>query len=140
MKAALGLVLGLALVGCSDGGEGSGDDALPKRGENTSDPTIVAATATCSDGEISIPGQPPATPNLAVRVAASDAAGQENLGNCIGETSTSSDQGSFGSGSAGTCYLEFSLACTVGKTYVVDLTVSNARGGVTTASVSVRAD
>lgn len=136
MKALLGLVLGLSLVGCgSDGGE----DSLPKRGEMAADPTIVAATASCNE-EISIPGQPPGTPNLQVRVTASDPAGQDNLGNCIGETGASSDQGSFGSGSAGSCFLEFSVACTVGKSYVVDLTVSNAKGGVTTASVSVVAD
>nr|MBA3453379.1 hypothetical protein [Deltaproteobacteria bacterium] len=107
--------------------------------ELTSDPTIVAATASCN-GEIVLPDQPPGTPHLSVRVAATDAQGQENLGNCIGETSASSDQGSFGSGSSGSCYLDFSVACTVGKTYVVDLTVSNETGGVTTASVTVRAD
>lgn len=55
------------------------------------------------------------TPNLSVRVTASDPAGQDNLGNCIGESGAS-------------------------KTYVVDLTVSNETGGVTTASVSVVAD
>ena len=119
---------------------GSGDDSLPKRGEMTNDPTIVAATASCVRDEISLPDQPPGTPNLLVRVAASDPAGQENLGACIGETASSTDQGSFGSGSAGSCYLDFEVACTVGKTYVVDLTVSNATGGVTTASVSVLAD
>jgi hypothetical protein len=139
MKAALGLVLGLALVGCSDGGEGSGEDSLPKRGENTTDPTIVAATANCeSDGD-GAPGIP-AVVNLAVRVTATDAAGQENLGNCVGATAASTDDGSFGSGSAGTCYLRFSIACTKQTPYVVDLTVSNATGGVTTASVTVRPD
>ena len=138
MKAALGLVLGLALVGCSDGGEGSGEDSLPKRGEKTTDPTIVAATATCTS-EDGAPGTPLVS-RLAVRVAATDAGGQENLGNCIGETSASTDQGTFGSGSAGTCYLEFATACTKLSPYVVDVTVSNSTGGVTTASVTVRPD
>jgi hypothetical protein len=140
MKALVGLVLGLALVGCGeDGGAGSGNDTLPKRGEMAADPTIVAATASCN-GEIVLPGQPPGTPNLSVRVTASDPAGQDNLGNCIGETGASSDQGSFGSGSAGSCFLDFTVACKVGTSYVVDLTVSNAMGGVTTASVSLLAD
>jgi hypothetical protein len=140
MKTLLGLVVGLSLVGCGgDDGVGSGGDSLPKRGEMASDPTIVAATASCSEG-IFIPDQPPRTPTLSVRVAASDPAGQENLGNCIGETASSTDQDDFGSGSAGSCSLSFSVACTVGQSYVVDLTVSNATGGVTTASVKVRPD
>lgn len=140
MKALLGLVVGLSLIGCGgDGGEGSGEDSLPKRGEKAADPTIVAATASCN-GEISLPDQPPGTMHLSVRVTASDPAGQDNLGNCIGESGTSSDDGSFGSGSSGSCFLSFTTPCTVGKAYVVDLTVSNAMGGVTTASVSVVAD
>lgn len=141
MKAALGLgfVLGLALVGCSDGGEGSGADSLPKRGELTSDPTIVAATASC-DSDDGGPGGTPLVKHLSVRVAATDAAGQENLGNCVGATAASTDDSSFGSGSSGTCYLSFSTVCTAQTAYVVDLTVSNARGGVTTASITVRPD
>lgn len=140
MKALLGLALGLSLVACGgDSGGGSGDDSLPKRGEMAADPTIVAATASCNE-EISIPGQPPGTPHLSVRVTASDPAGQENLGNCVGESGASSDQDSFGSGSSGSCFLSFTVPCTVGKSYVVDLTVSNAMGGVTTASVSLVAD
>ena len=143
MKAALGLVLGLALVGCSDGGEGSGEDSLPKRGDLTTDPTIVAATARCESddggGGGGGGGGVPAVTKLAVTVAATDTAGQNNLGNCIGVTTASTDDGG-GFSEGGSCYLRFSIPCTKQTPYVVDLTVSNATGGVTTASVTVRPD
>src|SRR5687768_15879219 len=96
------VVLGLALAACAsdDGGAGEGDDALPKRGELATDPTIVSAIATCScAGEYCSVGEPVNT-HVRVRVAASDPMGAGNLGNCAGTMADTSDQDSYGDSSS----------------------------------------
>ncbi len=136
-------ILVVALLGAcasdDNGGAGSGEDTLPKRGELATDPTIVSAVASCScSGEI-CDGTPGAeTSHVRVRVAASDPMGVGNLGNCAGTLSGITDQDSYGDGSAGSdCYLYFQTTCMAGQVHTVALTVSNDTGGVTTASVKV---
>ncbi|HEY5926365.1 MAG TPA: hypothetical protein VIV11_31985 [Kofleriaceae bacterium] len=133
------VVIALTLAACAsdDGGAGSGDDSLPKRGELSSDPTIVSAVANCScGGEICSGGE--TNTHIRVRVAATDPAGLPNLGNCSGTVNGASDQDSYGGGSAGSdCYLYFQTACTPSQAFTIGLTVSNDMGGVTTASVKL---
>jgi hypothetical protein len=132
----------LALVGgcASDdsGGAGDGDDTLPKRGELTTDPTIVSAVASCSCGGEICSGGDTTNAYVRVRVAASDPAGVENLGTCAGTLAGITDDDSYGGGSAGNdCYLYFKTTCAANGVHTVALTVANATGGVTTASVKV---
>lgn len=125
------MILGLALAACADDGgvEGNGGDSLPKRGEMVTDPTIVSATARCTTGEGVGSG-----PTVEVHVAASDPAGKDNLGTCAGTTGAISDQDTFGESG---CYVYLPQACVAGEVKVVGLTVSNDKGGVTTASVKL---
>lgn len=136
---ALVVALVCACASDEDGGAGSGDDTLPKRGELATDPTIVSAVASCGcGGEICTPDS--ANTHVRVRVAASDPMGVSNLGNCAGTLAGITDQDSYGDGSAGSdCYLYFQTptACAAGQVHTVALTVSNDMGGVTTASVKV---
>jgi hypothetical protein len=136
------LVVLAVLGGCAsddNGGAGGGDDTLPKRGEMTSDPTIVSAVATCScgaDGDCQVGS--PANAYVQIRVASSDPMGVANLGSCSGTLAGISDQDSYGDGSAGSdCYLYFKTTCTAGQAHTVGLTVANDTGGVTTASVKI---
>jgi hypothetical protein len=132
----LGLGLGGLLGACADdggsGGAGSGNDTLPKRGERTTDPTIVSATARCSCGGEVCTGSDPQNAYIHVSVAGSDPSG--HLGTCAGTLDAVMDQGSYDGGS---CGLYFKTACTVGKPVTVGLTVANETGGVTTASVKL---
>lgn len=129
-------VLGLAggLLACSSDGAGSGEDTLPKRGEMATDPTIVSAVARCSCGGLVCDVGSPQTSHISVRVNASDPMGS-NLMSCAGMIGAASDQGGF----AGDCRLEIMAPapCALGQTHTVDLTVANATGGVTTASVNL---
>lgn len=119
-----------------NGGAGSGEDTLPKRGELASDPTIVSAVASCSCGGEICDGTPGSeASNVRVRVAASDPMGVSNLGNCAGTLEGITDQDSYGDGSD--CNLYFQTPCMAGQVHTVALTVSNDTGGVTTASVKV---
>jgi hypothetical protein len=131
----ISMTLVMALVACG-GGTGSGDDMLPKRGEMASDPTIVSATAHCGP-EVSDGGSADLMNYITVRIDGSDPAGASNLGSCAATLDAASDQGSYGSGSSSACYAEMMHSCTVGMQAVIDLTVSNKTGGVTTASVSL---
>jgi hypothetical protein len=130
---------GLFLAACADDGgsmgPGDGDDTLPKRGELATDPTIVSATARCAPcgGEICT-GSDPANSHIRVRVDASDMGGSGNLGTCAGTLAALSDQDSYDGGS---CTLFFKTPCTAGSPVTVGLTVSNDKGGVTTASVKL---
>ena len=123
----------LMVAACSSSGS-SGSDMLPKRGERSTDPTIVSATAHCG-GEVGTPGQLPDPNTVTVKIAGSDPMGGANLGTCAGMIDSATDQGTFDS--SGNCYAEIRYACTAGMTKVFDLTVSNRTGGVTTASVSI---
>jgi hypothetical protein len=114
-----------------NGGGGSGDDSLPKRGELSTDPTIVSAAARCTTNGI--------TPDkfLVVDIRASDPMGETNLGSCAMNVGSATDQSGF---SESGCYLDLrSVACQVGSSYTVGITVSNSTGGVTTASVTLAA-
>ncbi len=129
----------VAACASDDGGGGDGEDTLPKRGEMASDPTIVSATARCAScgGEICT-GSDPANSHVRVRVDASDPMGAGNLGTCAGTLGTISDQGTYSDGGgAGSCTMWFKTACTPGGSVTVDLTVSNDKGGITTASVKL---
>jgi hypothetical protein len=140
MKTTLLVVgLGLVLAACADDGgsmgPGSGDDTLPKRGELATDPTIVSATARCSAcASEECFGSDPANSHIRVRVDASDMGGSANLGSCAGTMAALSDQDSY---EGGTCSLFFKTPCTAGSPVTVGLTVSNDKGGVTTASVKL---
>lgn len=130
--------LGLVLAACADdggGGAGDGNDTLPKKGEVATDPTIVSATARCAPcgGEI-CSGSDPANSHVRVRVDASDMGGASNLGTCAGTMAALSDQDTYDGGS---CNLFFKTPCTAGSPVTVGLTVSNDKGGVTTASVKL---
>jgi hypothetical protein len=127
-------VLLLAMAACTgpdDGGTaGDGDDALPKRGELATDPTIVSATIQCQEAS-----GPTVPQRLSMQVDASDPGGKTNLGSCALTVGTMSGQDDFYQGS---CYVSFDgMACVPGTTYTLGLVVSNATGGVTTASVNV---
>ena len=137
-KTLLVLGFGMVLAACADdgggNGAGSGNDSLPKRGEMAADPTIVSATARCScGGEVCSSGDP-ANAYVSVRVDASDMAGAANLGTCAGTMGAVSDQGSY---EGSTCSLYLHTPCTAGSAVTVGLTVSNEKGGVTTASVKL---
>jgi hypothetical protein len=129
------------LGGCTgddDGGGGGGGDTLPKRGERATDPTIVSAAASCAAcGGTICTGSDPANSHVRVRVDASDPMGAANLGTCAGTLAGIMDQGAHGDGGGSSCYLHFKLACMPGQVHTVALTVSNATGGVTTASVKL---
>jgi hypothetical protein len=117
------------VAGCSNGGGTDNSlDALPKRGERTTDPTIVSATAGCS-GELMFKG-------LVIQVDASDPA-PSNLGSCAAMFGTDMGQGQFVA--SGRCIVELGPDCTVGTDYVVDLTIGNKTGGVTVATVKLHA-
>lgn len=136
MKPFLVTFLVLAASACASdgvaGGGGDGDDTLPKRGEMASDPTIVSATADCH-----VANGPTSPAAVEVNVDASDPMGQANLGSCAAVIGDETDQGGFGEGDS--CYLYFqNMMCTAGETILVDLTVSNQTGGVTTASVRLK--
>jgi hypothetical protein len=127
------MVLAVSAAACTDGGSdnggsGSGNDVLPKRGESTTDPTIVSASARCGGGEFSFKG-------LVIVIAATDAGGTENLGSCAVNLGGTTQQGTF----EGSCYVEASPTCTANTDYTVGITVSNNTGGITTASVKLRA-
>lgn len=130
------VVIGLALSACASddggGGAGAGNDTLPKRGEVSTDPTIVSATAYCSTGG---DGGSASDSYIEVKVAGSDPMGQPNLGTCAATIDSVTDQDSFGSSSS--CYLYIKSACQVGQVHTVGLTISNDTGGVTTASVKL---
>jgi hypothetical protein len=120
------VVLGLSLAACAGDGGGDGNDALPKRGERTGDPTIVSATASCGLGGSG------STPTFFVKIDATDPMGKMNLGTCSATYAGTTDQGSFGEFG---CNLQVAHVCQAGDTAVVDMVVSNDTGGVTTASV-----
>jgi hypothetical protein len=129
MRPAIWAVLGVALAAC---GSGTGKDAdevdpLPKRGERSTDPTIVTATAGC-DGEFMFKG-------LVVYIAASDPMGVANLGTCVASFEDNTHQSGF---DGSRCVIDLAPECVPGTEYVVDITASNLTGGVTTASVKVR--
>ena len=133
------IFLGLTLAACSsDAGSSDGADTLPKRGEVATDPTIVSATARCAacSGEI-CSGDVPPNSYVFVRVDSSDPMGVTNLGNCAGMLANNTDQDTYGDGQNSSCRLFFKLPCAVGQNHVVDLTVSNSTGGVTSASVKL---
>jgi hypothetical protein len=119
--------IGLSLVACSDSGDGL--DTLPKRGERTTDPTIVSAAAGCS-GELMFKG-------LVVRIDATDST-PSNLGTCAAAFEGATAMGTFVE-TTSRCLAQLVRDCVVGTDYVVDLTISNKTGGVTTASVKLRA-
>ena|SRR5688572_7819685 len=132
------LVLGVLVAGCASDGAGEGGDTLPKKGDAASDPTIVSATARCMDDGVVIEGQPPPPKTLTIRVAASDPMGEDNLGSVTVAVSGEMDIDQFYEGGA-TSYHPLDAACTAGTSYVLDITVANKTGGVTTASVDVTA-
>lgn len=119
--------LSMLFVACSDGGGGGSVDTLPKRGERATDPTIVSASASC-EGELMFKG-------LVVVIDATDPTAA-NLGTCAATADAIVAQGMFSMG--GRCLAELSHDCAIGTDYVVDLTIANKTGGVTTASVKVR--
>jgi hypothetical protein len=122
-------VLGLIFVAaCGSSGSESSLDTLPKRGERSTDPTIVSATAGCS-GDLMFKG-------LVIQIDASDPTPM-NLGSCAGMSGAGMKQGIFLS--SGRCILEFEQECVVGTDYVVDLTISNKTAGITVASVKLHA-
>jgi hypothetical protein len=121
------LFLSLSVVGCTDDSKGSALDTLPKRGERATDPTIVSAVATCT-GELMFKG-------LVVLIDASDPA-SANLGTCAATSDVTTAQGTFTT--SGRCEVDLVRECVVGTDYVVDLTISNKTGGVTTATIKVR--
>jgi hypothetical protein len=131
MRTMLLTALSLCMAaGCSssNGNTDGSLDVLPKRGERTTDPTIVSATAGCS-GELMFKG-------LVVQVDASDPA-PSNLGSCAAMFGAIMGQGQFAG--TGRCVVEVGPDCTVGTDYVVDLTIGNKTGGVTVATVKLRA-
>ena len=140
MKTTLLVVgFGLVLAACADDGgsmgPGGGGDTLPKRGELATDPTIVSATARCSAcASEECFGGDPVNSHIRVRVDASDMGGASNLGTCAGAMAALSDQDSYEGGS---CNLFFKTPCAAGSAVTVGLTVSNDKGGVTTASVKL---
>ncbi len=133
------ILLGVTLAACSsDAGGNDGADTLPKRGEVATDPTIVSATARCAScgGEI-CDGNSPPNSYVGVKVASSDPKGATNLGTCAGTLGNNSDQDTYGDGRNSGCELFFKLPCAPLQVHVVDLTVSNKTGGVTSASVKL---
>ncbi len=126
------LLLVALLMACgSDGGE----DALPKRGQRDTDPTIVSATARCSCGGEICSGGDPVTSHIRVRIDATDPMGAGHLGTCAATIGGITDQGSFGEDDS--CYAYVETSCVLGETETVDVTISNESGGVTSASVSI---
>jgi hypothetical protein len=125
------LLLAMTACGTDDSGTaGSGDDALPKRGEVASDPTIVSATVECQAAS-----GPTVPQRLSLQVDASDPAGKTNLSSCALTVGSMSGQDDFYQAS---CYVSFDgMPCVPGTTYTLGIVVSNATGGVTTASVNV---
>jgi hypothetical protein len=121
-----GVALAIGLIGCSGSdGADDGNDTLPKRGERTTDPTIVSATAACS-GELMYKG-------LLIRVDGTDAMGLENLSTCAATAESATSQGIFTS--RGTCFMELTPTCAVGAAYQASLTIASKTGGVTTAAI-----
>ena len=102
---------------------------LPKRGERSTDPTIVSASASCEGGSH-------ATLDVAVRVAASDPGGVANLGTCAATIAGATTEEAFGEGS---CVAYVGRPCTPGQVFVIELLVSNDTGGFTDASVTLSA-
>lgn len=127
MRMAPLVFIGLSLVSCSDGEDAL--DTLPKRGERTTDPTIVSAAAGCS-GELMFKG-------LVVRIDATDSTAA-NLGTCAAAFDGATALGTFVE-TTSRCVAQLTRDCVVETDYVVDLTISNKTGGVTTASVKLRA-
>lgn len=128
MNIALRVGLGIVLAACSDDDGGQiGEDTLPKRGELSTDPTIVAATADC-EGDLGFKG-------LVITVSASDPMGQENLSTCAGTVDDTTGQSSFAGRAF--CPVQLMPMCEIGTDYDVVLTVANKTGGVTTAIISL---
>lgn len=132
MRVATTVFLGLAVFGCAvDEREGGGQDALPKRGASTADPTILSAGASCS-------ADPGGFDAVAITVSASDLRGIPNLGSCQATIGGVSATGEFSNGNA-TCYaLVTDTNCVEGAPLVVDLVIANDSGGFTTASLTIR--
>ena len=134
-KTMAALLLAMIATACtSDGPAGSGDDVLPKRGELTSDPTIVSARASCYGGVVA-PGGTPPPPELRIRIDGSDPTGK--LGTCAITIGSITEQDDFDDG---TCVVFFSssdISCEAGTKQVVGITASNQTGGFTTASVTL---
>ena len=128
MKVVAYLFAGLVTVGCSGGAEGGdGIDELPKPGEMSGDPTIVSASAGCELTHS----------ELVILIAGSDPMGVDNLGTCAATRDDAMFNGSF---DGDTCAVYLGTPCAAGDTYLVELTVSNETGGVTTATVEVTAN
>ena len=117
----------LGAAACTGDGAGDGDDVLPKRGELSTDPTIVSAVAHCTtdlnNGSI-----------VSLRIDGSDPGGGTNLSTCAGSMGDLADQDSY---NGGVCYVGFATTCTKGEAKIVDITVANKTGGVTTASIKL---
>lgn len=106
-----------------------GDDALPKRGERATDPTILAASASC------VSGSHP-TLDVGVRIEASDPKGLGNLGTC---TATIAGESAEDALDDGECLAYVPGPCTPGESFLVDLLVTNTTGGFTQASLKMTA-
>jgi len=132
MRAATTVIFGLGLLGCAvDEREGGGKDTLPKRGVVATDPTIIAATATCGASSSGFD-------SVGISVTASDMGGNTNLGTCQVKIAGASEVGEFNS-SNGTCYAIFeNTACNASSSFIVDLVIANESGGFTTASLTIR--
>ena len=128
------IALVLMVAACGSSGS-SGSDTLPKRGERSTDPTIVSATAHCG-GQFGTPNTPPDPNTTTVEISGTDPMGGSNLGTCAGMLDAATNQATFNT--SGNCYVEIQYACTSGMTKVFDLTVSNKSGGVTSASVTLK--
>lgn len=122
MNGKASLLIGiLALAACSS--DNSGGDTLPKRGDRDTDPTIVSASARCDSAT-----------SIKIQIGASDPKGLANLGTCAATIGSATQQDTFLEGS---CYLYFSMQCAGGLQLDTSITVGNATGGVTTASVQL---
>jgi hypothetical protein len=124
MKLTWLLILGLAA--CADERAG-GDDVLPKRGERTTDPTIVSASASCEPINHTTDG-------FAVTVNASDPGGLPNLGTCAATVEGATREANFTDGG---CYAVVERPCTRGVPFVLDVLVANKTGGFTQASTTI---
>ncbi len=120
-----------AVTACDDGGTTPGRDALPKRGERATDPTVITITATCW---LSV-----SPPPVVIEILGSDPMGDLNLGTCQVTLDGRVEDGQFGDASDdATCAASFATnGCAGGASHVVDVLVSNKTGGFTQASVAL---
>lgn len=121
------LVLGVAVMlgACADSGDSGFGDSLPKRGDRSSDPTIVSAIADCDVYS--------SYSSLSIEILASDPSGE--LGPCSGTVGGIFQQETFGDDNS--CWLHFRMPCSTMQEATFELMVANDHAGLTEATITI---